>query len=674
MSNHYHHTLRYISVTMLVTVLPTTQARLLNDTGVSTCSTYDENGLPCPIDDFPNQDAEHGTNKFYFTKIDTNGQDLPASATQHTCVRDNVTNLFWEVKTDDSGLHDQDWTYTWYNSNSPGGNPGTANGGYCLPVGRCDTEKFVKDVNDAGLCNFHDWRLPTEKELVGIIDYTISYHGPVVPVDYFPNTLSTWFWTQSSYGTISNSAWIVFFYTGAVDKDFRNGKHSVRLVRGPLNPNSFTVQTTDASLIDDATTDLTWKKAEETTTSQKCAVGMTWGDALRSATAANAAKLGGNEDWRLPNIKELQSIVDYDTRSPSAYTDHFNFYATYFGATDWFWSSTPHAYGPDYAWGVKFDYGFISNHSRYDCLRVRLVSGPQPFLGNTGRVFLESPLPDSFESGIGLIRGWACEASKIEVQIDTSRRYRVAYGTRRSDTQAICNDVDNGFGVTFNWNSLGDGTHVLKAFADDVEFANVNFVVTTLDLGVEYPLGLSGEYVLQHFPVHGRDATVRWAEPHQNFRIIGVSKQTAVNTIKTAIAPATAMLESPQQESFESGIGLIRGWICTANVVEVQIDNGPKIKVGYGTLRGDTKTVCNDDGNNGFGLTYNWGNLSMGQHKLRAYADDAKFAEVDFAVTNLGTPFLRDIRAEYVLPNFPHLDDETKIRWAEPHQNFVIVP
>ncbi|MEZ5600114.1 MAG: hypothetical protein R3F36_03475 [Candidatus Competibacteraceae bacterium] len=37
-----------------------------------------------------------------------------------------------------------------------------------------------------------------------------------------------------------------------------------------------------------------------------------------------------------------------------------------------------------------------------------------------------------------------------------------------------------------------------------------------------------------------------------------------------------AHLESPQQDSFESGIGLIRGWACQANKVEIQIDGGAR--------------------------------------------------------------------------------------------------
>ena len=60
-------------------------------------------------------------------------------------VRDNVTGLFWEVKTDDGSIHDKDNTYTWYDSNpaTNGGNAGTAGEG-------TDTEDFIEALNSRG--------------------------------------------------------------------------------------------------------------------------------------------------------------------------------------------------------------------------------------------------------------------------------------------------------------------------------------------------------------------------------------------------------------------------------------------------------------------------------------------------------------------------------------------
>jgi hypothetical protein len=137
---------------------------------------------------------------------------------------------------------------------------------------------------------------------------------------------------------------------------------------------------------------------------------------------------------------------------------------------------------------------------------------------NTSPANLESPQPGSFESGIGLIRGWACDASVIEIQINNQPRQQVAYGTTRNDTLGICGRSDTGFGLTFNWNNIGAGTHTLVAFADGVEFSRAIFTVTTL--GVPFLEGVSGEYDVLDFPSIGRSIRLRWSQPHQNFVIM----------------------------------------------------------------------------------------------------------------------------------------------------------
>ncbi len=299
------------------------------------------------------------------------------------------------------------------------------------------------------------------------------------------------------------------------------------------------------------------------------------------------------------------------------------------------------------------------------------VSYP-PTLSSLPKSSLEGPEQGSFESGIGLIRGWVCQASTVEVQIDGGARRRVAYGTARGDTVETCGDADNGFGYTVNWNALGNGSHSLRAFADGVEFADVTFSVATL--GVEYLQGVSGDYVLPNFPVTGNDVAVRWSEPHQNF-VIADANRNPTSLRLTAAAPLaefSASLESPGQGSFESGIGLIRGWVCQASTVEVQIDGGARRRVAYGTARGDTVETCGD-ADNGFGYTVNWNALGDGDHSLRAFADGVEFANVGFTVTTLGVEYLQGASGEYTLPNFPVTGNDITVRWSEPHQNFVIV-
>jgi hypothetical protein len=294
-----------------------------------------------------------------------------------------------------------------------------------------------------------------------------------------------------------------------------------------------------------------------------------------------------------------------------------------------------------------------------------------PALTTSPKANLESPTQGSFESGIGLIRGWVCQAGAVEIQIDGGARVQAAYGTTRDDTVDTCGDADNGFGYTFNWNRLGDGSHNLRAFADGVEFANVNFTVTTL--GVEYLQGVSGEFILSNFPATGNDIAVRWSEPHQNFVIVGANQNpTDPLPATTVLTEFSASLESPTQGSFESGIGLIRGWVCQAGAVEIQIDGGARVQAAYGTTRDDTVDTCGD-ADNGFGYTFNWNRLGDGSHNLRAFADGVEFANVNFTVTTLGVEYLQGVSGEFILSNFPATGNDIAVRWSEPHQNFVIV-
>ena len=92
---------------------------------------------------------------------------------------------------------------------------------------------------------------------------------------------------------------------------------------------------------------------------------------------------------------------------------------------------------------------------------------------------LDNPQPGSSQSGVGLISGFVCEADVIEVEIDGGR-FPAAYGSSRGDTLGVCGDINNGFGLVFNWNLAGDGPHTVRAFADGVEFANVQVLVATL--------------------------------------------------------------------------------------------------------------------------------------------------------------------------------------------------
>ena len=111
--------------------------------------------------------------------------------------------------------------------------------------------------------------------------------------------------------------------------------------------------------VTDTSTGLMWQK--ETTP-----VKYTWQNALQYCESLEFA---GHSGWRLPNVRELQSIVDYGRFSPSS--------DPIFGAEfGWYWSSSTSVNDPNDAWVVSFVDGLVAFDLKdYDDF-VRAVRGP----------------------------------------------------------------------------------------------------------------------------------------------------------------------------------------------------------------------------------------------------------------------------------------------------------
>ena len=132
-------------------------------------------------------------------------------------------------------------------------------------------------------------------------------------------------------------------------------------------------------------------------------------------------------------------------------------------------------------------------------------------------VTLENPRSTSFQSGVGVISGWACHAHEIVIELD-GMPLKAGYGTTRTDTRSACSDTNNGFSLLWNWNNLGAGTHTVRALLDGVEFANTTVRVTTFGED-PFPRGWSGTFDLPNFPTSGETTIVQWEESLQNFVI-----------------------------------------------------------------------------------------------------------------------------------------------------------
>jgi len=130
----------------------------------------------------------------------------------------------------------------------------------------------------------------------------------------------------------------------------------------------------DGQEVTDQATGLIWRR---------CAEGMAWasstctGSALNfthenALTRAKTEATASGKAWRLPNVKELSSLVDRSRCYPAI--DVAAFPAT---PSSWFWSSSPYAGGSYSAWLVSFYNCYVSYNFRFNGNAVRLVRASQ---------------------------------------------------------------------------------------------------------------------------------------------------------------------------------------------------------------------------------------------------------------------------------------------------------
>lgn len=258
-----------------------------------------------------------------------------------------------------------------------------------VPLPKSSMKEAVEAAAMLELAGHTDWRLPTIKELYSLIDFrgvTGMMHGtetragipttsiPYINTDFFDFRYgqtenderfidAQWATSTHYVSTTMGGNPTVFgvnFADGRIKgypiHDPRGGEKTfyVRCVRGPAYGNNDFVDNRDGTVTDQAT-GLTWMKADS-------GKGMNWVEALAYAEDLN---LAGLDDWRLPNAKELHSIVDY-TRSPDT-TDspaidpvfESTSITNEAGQKDWghYWTSTTHLDGPNARQAVYYCFG-----------------------------------------------------------------------------------------------------------------------------------------------------------------------------------------------------------------------------------------------------------------------------------------------------------------------------
>lgn len=329
----------------------------LNDTGLTQCVVFDPEAgyVFTPACAGTGHDGEFGRDVarpghgdghagFSFDKIGPAGETLPRTAPVWSCVRDRVTGAMWEVKTSDGGPRDGARRFL---------NQGDGQAG--------DASAYVAEANASALCGASDWRLPTRRELEGLMDFSVREGGPLIDHRWFPHTPAALHWSATPaevHGGSPAYRWAVNFYSGGtLWYGGQYGEFAVRLVRdsAPLPKRRWQA---DGAELRDKSTGLVWRRCAEgqAWTGSTCAGSPTTFLTIRDAVAhAQGQAASSGQGWRVPNIKELASLAESRVQRPAIDTAAFPGFASesYHSATHW----TENAV---YNWRIQFADGSMA--------------------------------------------------------------------------------------------------------------------------------------------------------------------------------------------------------------------------------------------------------------------------------------------------------------------------
>jgi Protein of unknown function (DUF1566) len=240
--------------------------------------------------------------------------------------------------------------------------------------------EFVAVMNRARRLGFADWRLPNRRELRSLMSHHTS--RPALPQGHpFIDVFSGWYWTSTSAAISPAHAWYVHTEGARMFYGGKDQSYMVWLVRGTgygvlAATGQLRCYDADGGLIacagtgqdgerrggrpwpelrfavrgdgvEDALTGLRWRRQADLTGSL-----VTWTEAL--AAVAELNRRAAPEPWRLPNINELESLVDCATHSPALPQGH-----PFEDMRAGYWSSTTSAFEPDWAWALYLDRGAV---------------------------------------------------------------------------------------------------------------------------------------------------------------------------------------------------------------------------------------------------------------------------------------------------------------------------
>ncbi len=284
---------------------------LLLETDQTDC--YDPAGLPVPCPG-TGQDGERKTDTSAHARKDASGDRFRPHG---QIVLDQHTGLTWS-----RNAAPAEFPLTWSESFA-----------------------FIEEMNRSKASDHDDWRLPTRPELFSLISH--SRINPSLPLDHpFEEVFTGYYWTATSCARLPDQAWYVHFGGGRVFKGMKHGSYMLWPVRGKGFPSReisfrFTISENE-EIAADQYTGLVWARDGDLAKGE-----VSWQDALDYVLEMNRQNAMGYSDWRLPNIREMESITDLRYHSPAISEGH-----PFQNVREDYWSSTTSFYDPAYAWVI----------------------------------------------------------------------------------------------------------------------------------------------------------------------------------------------------------------------------------------------------------------------------------------------------------------------------------
>ncbi|MBC8131575.1 MAG: DUF1566 domain-containing protein [Deltaproteobacteria bacterium] len=207
------------------------------------------------------------------------------------------------------------------------------------------------------LAGADDWRLPSFIELVSLVDF--SRRDPAIDTTAFPRPVGGTVWTSTPVLGSPSEAWYVSFNNGFTYQGHENLLPiDVRCVRGgAVDPVGARYAFPTPQTVSDKQTGLLWQRTADGQT-------RTWDAAVAVCRALDLSGPG----WRLPSMKELQTLLDLSRQLPALDPVAFPI-----APTEQYWTSSTLKGSATDAWFISFRLGAASTIGRDNPSFVRCV-------------------------------------------------------------------------------------------------------------------------------------------------------------------------------------------------------------------------------------------------------------------------------------------------------------